>query len=761
MKVILFLIISTTAVHLSYGAEKNIITIEKNKIIIQADILKKVISLDHSSLSTKNIEINDTNISSVGAGELSFSFHYASPNEQPLGITAGAGTVIDQSAGIANSTDILKISGDKQTIKQNVSWIKIANLKSGSWGEVFNTINYTISEPAKGVKRLNVRVRSANGKILEGIAVNLFYEIYENYPAIRKWVEITNNSPKWLKIDSLTTDDLILSAQYGNITELTPAEWGASSSIISFSNKEKSEGVIIGSEVPSALRFINRRGATGYAPEFFEWVIGPTEKFISEPVFMYAYQGENISYQNSISTSLDRAVEGPFKQFLYDIIGLKKANMSTHTPIWCSWSNFGPYISDANIREMADIAGKAGIKTMILDAGWAKTQNPGAWATSSTIPDEKKFPDFKKTADYLTGKGINLGLWVSCYRNPDMAPDFKTIQNGFSLPLIKRGEGVAMSFASTWRHYYADNIIYLHDRYGASYFKQDLTNIKFGDIAFGHDSRTQKESLLRGLRGLLESMDEVSHSSPDISMEITHEIYWGTPGVPCDLAVLKHVNSYHIPPNDYSGSGNRSQRLNDSWKFNSDSLRERLIKGCFNARKSFYAHRSLPLQSIEYYGAAMLNFNGSLSPEVQKRQVCSWLMGVPSVFAGDLASLTEENIETYKKCFDLLERLNNKYHIYENFQFSGVPAPTDTDWHWWGKLNDEGYGAIVVLRGKEGSNQKKINIPWVQKEKKYRLQLCFSGKELGLFTGNKLINGKVELELEKNSQEIIEIMPVR
>ena len=36
-----------------------------------------------------------------------------------------------------------------------------------------------------------------------------------------------------------------------------------------------------------------------------------------------------------------------------------------------------------------------------------------------------------------------------------------------------------------------------------AYFKQDFSNIIFGDLAEGHESRTRKESLLRGLRGLL------------------------------------------------------------------------------------------------------------------------------------------------------------------------------------------------------------------------------------------------------------------
>ena len=767
MKAKLFLIIflitglfSYSAVKNNIKAEKNSITVEKNKIIIQAGILKRVISLDQSSFSTENILINNSGITAKGSGELSLSFYSASPNEQPLGIGASTGKAIDQSAGIANATDILKISGDKQVLTQNVSWVKIDNLKSANWSGIFNTINYTISEPAKGVKRLNIRVRSVNGQALDGVAINLFYEIYEGYPVIRKWVEITNNSPQWLKIDSLTMDDITIAEKYRNKTELTPAERGASCSIISFGNKDNSEGVIVGSEVPSALRYINLQGATGYANEYFEWVIGPTEKFVTEPVFMYAYQGENISNLSVVSTSLDRTVERPFKQFLYDIVGLKKADLSSYVPLWCSWSNFGPFITDSNVRNMADIAAKTGFKNMILDAGWAKSANPGAWATSSTIPDDKKFPDFKKTAAYITDKGIRLGLWVSCYRDPRIAPDFKTIPSGFSIPLIKREDGVAMSYSSSWRHYYSDNIVYLHDQFGASYFKQDLTNIKFGDIAFGHDSRTLKESLLRGLRGLLESMDEISHASPDILMEITHEIYWGTPGVPCDLAALKHVNAYHVPPNDYSGDGHRSQRYNESWKLNPDSLRTKLIEGCFNARKAFFAHRGLPLQSIEYYGASTLNFKGSLTPEVQKRQVCSWLMGVPSVFAGDMASLTEENIGTYKECFDLLEKLNNKYGIYENFQFSGVPIPTDTDWHWWGKLNSLGSGAVIVMRGSKGDQKRIINIPWVVPDKKYKIRFSFSKKDVGVFTGKELIKGAVSLTLAPYGQEIIEITKI-
>lgn len=736
------------------------IRIEKNVITIQSGMIQKVLRINKSDIITESISIGDSLISTKGSSELALSFHQSSPNQAPEGISDTVNYSIDQAARKANATDVLQISKEHPDLKQNVSWARLCDLKSASWSSTFTHVSSTVSEPRKGVKRLNIRVRSVGGKLLDNVSVNLFYEIYQGHPAIRKWVEINNNSAQWLKIDSLILDGASLSDKYTHITKLTPSERGATSSIISFGNVDYSSGMIVGSEVPSALRSITDHGATGYAPEYFEWVIGPAEKFTSEPVFMYAYRQTNVKTISAVSTALDRTVEGPFKLFLYDVVGLKRSSIKKFVPQWCSWSNFSSFITHENVTEMADIAQKSGFKSLLLDAGWAISDKPGAWATSSTVPDPKKFPDFTKTASYITDKGLNLGLWVSCYRKPGMAADFKSVENAFSIPLIKREGGLAMSFASKWRHYYANDIAYLHDRYGATYFKQDLTNIKFGDIAKGHESRTRKESLLRGLRALLETIDEINDASPDIVMEITHEIYWGTPGVPCDLAALKHVYAYHIPPNDYSGVGKPSQRYSTLWNYKSDSLRTKLIAGCFNARKQLYAHRGLPLQSLEYYAAATLNFKGSLTPEVQRRQLCSWLMGVPAVYAGDLASLSPENIQTYKEGFALLERLNENYTIYENFQFSGVPAPTDTDWHWWGKLNDKGHGAVVVLRGQGGVPKQKINIPWVHPESKYRVSLAFSKKSLGNYSGRDLKRGILEISLDQLSQEIIVIEPI-
>jgi hypothetical protein len=205
------------------------------------------------------------------------------------------------------------------------------------------------------------------------------------------------------------------------------------------------------------------------------------------------------------------------------------------------------------------------------------------------------------------------------------------------------------------------------------------------------------------------------------------------------------------------GSGYGSKRVSQDWPLDPLKLRSDLIKSCEQARHRFFDHRGLPLYSVEFYAAHAVNIKGSLIASVQDRQICSWLMGGPTVYAGDLSSLTEEHIAHYRKRFDLLKELQSKYEIYSYFQFSGVPAPTDSDWHWWGKLNRDGCGVVVVLRGNGGLESRMVNIPWVNARKKYTAVSRFAGKKLGVFTGEQLIRGAVKLDLPVLGQEIIEV----
>ena len=263
-----------------------------------------------------------------------------------------------------------------------------------------------------------------------------------------------------------------------------------------------------------------------------------------------------------------------------------------------------------------------------------------------------------------------------------------------------------------------------------------------------------------------------------MTFQLTHEIYWDTPGAPCDLAALKHAARYHIPPNACLGVRPRGKPARgagpDAAHAQQDvgmapadtaaaQCRADLLAGSFEARKRFYAYRGLPLQCLEFYGAATVNYRGSLSGEVQDRQVVSWLMGAPLVFSGDLSTLSDENIARYRQRFEIVKRLEKTYGIFRHFQSSGVPAPTDADWHWWGKLGADGCGAVVVVRGGDhpqdsrGKGHRAVNIPWVARHQTYRVTALLADKRLGSFSGQQLQSPGLDLALPPYGQEILEL----
>jgi len=188
-------------------------------------------------------------------------------------------------------------------------------------------------------------------------------------------------------------------------------------------------------------------------------------------------------------------------------------------------------------------------------------------------------------------------------------------------------------------------------------------------------------------------------------------------------------------------------------------LRADLLGACLQSRQIFYAHRGLPLYCLEFYGAATEDHQGSLSSEVQDRQVVSWLLGAPLVFSGDLGTLSDRHLAHYQKRFALVNRLHRSWDIYRHFQFSGVPAPNEDDWHWWGKLNDEGCGAVIVVRGTGGAERRAINIPWVRPDRSYAVTALFAEQSLGTVTGRQLQSTGVEVALPVYGQEILELMP--
>ena len=192
-------------------------------------------------------------------------------------------------------------------------WVDPITIHSAAWSGLFSQLSHEISHPLPGVTRLTIAALAKSSETIGGVTVRLCYELYEGHPVIRKWIEVSNAGSNWLKLDHLWIDDLVLSPRLANRTLLTPAEYDAESSVVALCTEDGTLGVIAANEVPSALRGMAPQGAMGYRPEYFEWILGPGETFVSEPVFHYAFHGAVQKTVSALSTPLDRTLEGPYR----------------------------------------------------------------------------------------------------------------------------------------------------------------------------------------------------------------------------------------------------------------------------------------------------------------------------------------------------------------------------------------------------------------------------------------------------------------
>ena len=81
---------------------------------------------------------------------------------------------------------------------------------------------------------------------------------------------------------------------------------------------------------------------------------------------------------------------------------------------WNSWNKFGCRIDEAMIREVADAMVSSGMK----DAGYLYVNIDDCWQGGRNgkgvmRSDPKRFPDMKKLADYVHGKGLKIGIYSS------------------------------------------------------------------------------------------------------------------------------------------------------------------------------------------------------------------------------------------------------------------------------------------------------------------------------------------------------------
>ena len=122
-----------------------------------------------------------------------------------------------------------------------------------------------------------------------------------------------------------------------NPVPLTPPMMNVDPSIVGYPSFDGRYGMIAASEAPSGMRQITSSALMGYNSDLFEWVLGPSEAFVSEPVFYFGFAGEVRRTISGQSTPLDRAVEGPLQRFLDRHVVLPASSLPSVAPQWITW----------------------------------------------------------------------------------------------------------------------------------------------------------------------------------------------------------------------------------------------------------------------------------------------------------------------------------------------------------------------------------------------------------------------------------------
>ena len=226
---------------LTFGAcshnSKTLIVVRDNHTIeIRSDILCQQLVLNESGIQSVLLIRGDSARTPVN--EFSFVVWKAFPDERPRGLTRKE-TSVEQLETVRNQTDALELSLNNSVTSQAVRWtdsVMVCSRKAGS----FRIVEHHIDKSENEKTRLTLIGKLSEMPYAEDVVFEIVYEVFKDYPAIRKRIVIRNEGAHWLKIDHLTMAHIETDRIFPDRTHLTPAIRDIDPSIITFANADVS-----------------------------------------------------------------------------------------------------------------------------------------------------------------------------------------------------------------------------------------------------------------------------------------------------------------------------------------------------------------------------------------------------------------------------------------------------------------------------------------------------------------------------------------
>ena len=409
------------------------------------------------------------------------------------------------------------------------------------------------------------------------MSVELNYLLYPHLPIIRKWIEIQNDGPVDIKLESLTTEDLVTNLSfvrsvvlhnYARMKHIGRFVGNWDDPVVVVHDITQQKGMALGNEAASVLkRTAYHTDATsnieigltrpGQSYPFRKW-LKPGESWEGPKSFIALYTNSDDGFQ---------VVDDEVNELLVEhikprIIALKEKP----TFVYNTWYPFRTFVSDTLIRDVAKAAAECGIQEFIIDDGWevnenGKTSTKG-WGRNygDWLVDKNKFPGgLKPTFDYIKSLGMKPGLWISLAgatpdskvfrEHPEWFVQTKDGQPGNLHYQPDDGRFYTASFGTQWVDYIKKTIIGLVDDYGLAYAKLDLAvatspyvndDSISGDYAKGNPYfRDHEESFGVIYDRLLNLFDELHQEAQGLFIDCTFETAGKLQLM--DYAIAKHA----------------------------------------------------------------------------------------------------------------------------------------------------------------------------------------------------------------------------
>lgn len=248
----------------------------------------------------------------------------------------------------------------------------------------------------KGLK-LDFKARSESfGEII----IRVFYEIYSNNPAIRKWIEIENTTSSTITVSSLIVERLnLLPGIVDDISVHDLAEYLPNKDLVGLSpvilNTNLMEGFIIGNEIPGVMKYYDlyskppqiaigmRRSGDLYAPSVS---IESSETWASPAVFIFLFAND-----------LNESIKG-FLNFISEYITL---NQWQGYNVW--FEEIPENTTEDLLKSKIEQAKNEGFDTFCLKGNWADRR--GDWTFENK-------PYIKNIGEYVHNSDMKFGLCI-------------------------------------------------------------------------------------------------------------------------------------------------------------------------------------------------------------------------------------------------------------------------------------------------------------------------------------------------------------